>query len=130
MEEKKIFIKPKKTIYNTLKFAFDGLIVAYKTEIKLWIYTLIIIVNIILSLFLKVSLVEILIGIVLYGMAIVAEMINTVIERIVDKIIPEVSNDAKFMKDVAAGAVLMVGLTFAIVELIIYIPRIIQIIGR
>jgi len=60
------------------------------------------------------------------GMVIAAELINTVIERVVDLVSPEYHPLAKAAKDVAAGMVLLTCLTAIIVGVIIFAPPLYQ----
>lgn len=54
------------------------------------------------------------------------ELLNSVIELIVDHISPEYSVFAKHAKDMAAGAVLIGAVVSAIIGLIIFIPKLID----
>jgi len=54
------------------------------------------------------------------------ELLNSVIELIVDQISPEYSVFAKQAKDMAAGAVLIGAVVSAIIGLIIFIPKLID----
>jgi diacylglycerol kinase (ATP) len=53
------------------------------------------------------------------------EMLNTSLEVLADLICPEEHPTIKFIKDLAAGAVLVAAITAVIVGLIIFIPKII-----
>ncbi len=59
------------------------------------------------------------------GMVMGIEGLNTAIEKIADYIQPE--NDPKigFIKDVSAGAVMIVSIIASIVGLIIYVPKLV-----
>ncbi len=104
-------------------FAFAGIGVALQqTNFKIQISAAIIAV--ILGFVLDISLFEWIVVISLSGIVLTAEIINTSIEEIVNFISPEKNNKAKIIKDLAAGAVLVVALTAFIVGLIIFIPKI------
>lgn len=53
------------------------------------------------------------------------EGLNTAIEKMSDYIQPEFDEKIGFIKDISAGAVMMVSLAATIVGLIIYVPKII-----
>ena len=53
----------------------------------------------------------------------IAELFNTCVERIMDFIHPEEHPSIKFIKDLAAGAVLAAALTAVVVGLLIFIPK-------
>lgn len=59
------------------------------------------------------------------GMVLVAELINTAIEAVVDLASPEIHPLAKRAKDVAAGAVLVSSIIAIIVGLFLFGPRIV-----
>lgn len=56
------------------------------------------------------------------GMVIAAELFNTAIEKLVDRVSPERNPIAGQVKDIAAGAVLICAAAAAIIGLIIFIP--------
>lgn len=56
------------------------------------------------------------------GLVWVAEMFNTVIEKIMDHLSPEYHPKVKWIKDVAAGAVLVAAVIALITGCIIFIP--------
>jgi diacylglycerol kinase len=52
----------------------------------------------------------------------ITEMLNTVVEKIMDHLSPECHPRVKWIKDVAAGAVLISALVAAITGAVIFIP--------
>lgn len=58
------------------------------------------------------------------GLVMGIEGLNTAVEKISDYIQPEVDPKIGFIKDVSAGAVMIVSIIASIVGLIIYIPKI------
>ena len=118
-------MKDKKRLINSFKYAFEGIISALKTEKNMKIHVLIMILVIIFGIILKISKIEWIICIVLFGLVISLELINTAIENVVDLITQEINPKAKIAKDVAAGAVLVSAITSAIIGLMIFVPKII-----
>jgi diacylglycerol kinase (ATP) len=59
------------------------------------------------------------------GLVWITELLNTCIERMADLITLERNPNIKFIKDLAAGAVLVAAATAVIVGLFIFIPKII-----
>jgi diacylglycerol kinase (ATP) len=59
------------------------------------------------------------------GFVWVAEIVNTVVERLADLITKEHHPEIKIIKDLAAGAVLVAAITAVIAGLFIFIPKII-----
>lgn len=113
-----------KNIFQSIKCAISGIILAFKAEKNLTLYVLIAVIFFIFNLILKSSILEIAIFIILSSCVFAMEHINTAIERIVDKFILEKDENAKYIKDVAAGAVLICGIAFFVVEGLILIPKI------
>jgi diacylglycerol kinase (ATP) len=58
------------------------------------------------------------------GLVWVTEMINTCLERMADLISREEHPEIKYIKDLAAGAVLVAAITAVVVGLFIFIPKI------
>lgn len=52
----------------------------------------------------------------------ITEMLNTVVEKVMDHVAPEYHPRVKWIKDVAAGAVLIASLLALIVGMIIFVP--------
>ena len=57
-----------------------------------------------------------------FGVVIAAELFNTAIERLVDRVSPERHPVAGQVKDIAAGAVLVCAVAAAIIGIIIFLP--------
>lgn len=113
-----------KKLINSFKYAFEGINTALKEEKNMKIHIIIMILVIILGIVLKISRIEWIICIILFGFVISLELVNTAIESTVDIITQEKNPKAKIAKDVAAGAVLISSITAAIIGLIIFVPKI------
>lgn len=113
-----------KNIFESVKCAISGIILAFKAEKNLTLYVGIALVFLIFNIILKSSMMEICIFIILTAAVFATEHINTAIERIVDKFILTKDENAKYIKDVSAGAVLIFGIAFFLVEGLILIPKI------
>ena len=118
-------MKKKENILKSFKHAYEGIIFGIKNERNLEIHILIMILVIMFGIILKISQIEWLICIILLGLVISLELMNTAIETVVDMITLEKNPKAKIAKDVAAGAVLVSAISAAIIGLIIFIPKII-----
>ena len=112
-----------KKLLKSFKYAFDGIYTGIKEEQNMKIHITIMILVIIAGIILKISKIEWIICIILFGIVIGAEMFNTAIEQTVDIAMPEKNEKAKIAKDVSAGAVLIVAIASAIIGLIIFIPK-------
>lgn len=116
-----------KKLLKSFKYAFDGIYTGIKEEQNMKIHITIMILVIIFGIMLKISKTEWIICIILFGLVISMELINTAIENTVDLITKEKNEQAKIAKDVAAGAVLVSAIASAIIGLIIFVPKILLI---
>ena len=116
-----------KKIRNSFKYAIEGIWTSFKTERNMKIHIFIMILVIIAGIILKIDKLEWIICITLFAIVIGSELFNTSIETIVDMVMPEKNEKAKIAKDVSAGAVLVVAIGAAIIGLVIFVPRILNI---
>ena len=116
-----------KKIRNSFKYAIEGIWTSFKTERNMKIHIFIMILVIIAGIILKINKSEWIICIILFAIVIGSELFNTSIETIVDMVMPEINEKAKIAKDVSAGAVLVVAIGAAIIGLVIFVPRILNI---
>ena len=73
-----------------------------------------------------ISALEWCICLVLFGMIMALELVNTAIEAVVDLVTEEKRPLAKLAKDTAAGAVLIAALMAAAAGLMIFLPKLLQ----
>ena len=106
-------------------YAKSGIKASLKREQNLNIHMLFFVFAIICSIVLKISHFEFLIIILVSGLVISLELVNTAIENAVD-INAKISKEAKLAKDAGSGAVLIAAITAIIVGLIIFVPKIID----
>ena len=116
-----------KKLINSFKYAFSGIATAFKSEKNKKIHFTMMMLVIIFGILLKISLNEWLVCIMLFCMVIGSEMINTAVENVVNLAMPTKNEVAKNAKDISAGAVLVFAIGSAIIGLIIFIPKIINI---
>lgn len=118
--------KKNKKLINSFKCAIQGIIQAMKTEKNVKIHITIMILVIISGIVFKIAKQEWITCIILFGLVISLELVNSAIETTVDIAMPEISEKAKNAKDIAAGAVLVSAISSAIIGLTIFIPKIIE----
>lgn len=126
LNSERINLKMKKLL-KSFKYAFEGIFTGIKKEQNMKIHIAVMIFVIIFGIMLKISKTEWIICIILFGLVISMELINTAIENTVDLITKEKNEQAKIAKDVAAGAVLVSAIASAIIGLIIFVPKILLI---
>ena len=113
-------VNKSKNVISSFKYAFQGMFSALKTERNLKIHVTIMILVIIAGIVLKISKIEWIICIILFGLVIGGEMLNSAIETVVDIAMPDINSKAKFAKDAAAGAVLVFAIASAIIGFMIF----------
>ena len=74
----------------------------------------------------QISIQEWLFQIIAIALVIIAESLNTAIEKIADFIHPEYHKQIGVIKDVSAGAAFFAAIFAVIIGLIIYVPKFIQ----
>ena len=116
-----------KKLIKSFKYAFEGIFKGIKEEQNMKIHIAIMILVIIFGILFKISKIEWIICIALFGLVISMELINTAIENTVDLITKEKNEQAKLAKDVAAGAVLVSTIAAATIGLMIFVPKILEI---
>lgn len=126
-KKRKMRVKTKKLI-KSFKYAFEGLTTAFKQEKNMKVHVLIAVLVLILGFALKISKIDWIICTFAIVMVITAELFNTAIETIVDMITMQKNEKAKIAKDVSAGAVLITAIGAAIVGIIIFSPKIMELI--
>lgn len=114
-----------KRLRKSFGYAFKGIDDVIKHEPNMKIHVVVAILVVIMAYILKVSIIEWIILVLLIGAVLAAETINTTIENLVDMYTKEYDEKAKIVKDTAAGTVLILAITSAIIGLIIFIPKII-----
>ena len=110
----------------SFKYALAGIIRTIIEERNIKIHLLAVIVVIVMGIIYKISNIEWIICIILFGLVISSELLNTVIEITVDLVTKEKNILAKKAKDAAAGAVLVNAIISVIVAIIIWLPKIIK----
>ncbi|KUO51481.1 MAG: diacylglycerol kinase [Desulfitibacter sp. BRH_c19] len=110
-------------------FAISGIRYAVKTQrnMKIHIFALILVIG--AGLWLDLSAIEWSIVLVMAGLVIISEMLNTAIEALVDMETQEYHPLAKTAKDVAAGAVLIASIISIIIGLFIFGSKLLDKVG-
>lgn len=125
---KKKFKKSKPSLLKSFYYAFQGIKVNILTERNLAIHFLVMLLVILCGFVFKISVTEWLICILLFGFVITLELMNTAIETAIDICMPEINPKAKLAKDTSAGAVLVVAIVAVVIGIIIFGPKILDLI--
>ncbi|TWT49978.1 Undecaprenol kinase [Thalassoglobus neptunius] len=104
----------------SLKIAIRSLFEAAATERNFRIQLAIAVAVIVAGLILGLTTIEWIVIAICIGGVLSAELINTAIESVVDLLQPEIDERARRAKDFAAGSVLVVSITAAVVGLLVF----------
>ena len=118
-----------KRLINSFKYACMGIKSAIKSEKNMKIHVLASILVTAFGFFFKLEPLEWVACILAIVIVIGSEMLNTAIETVVDLVSPNINPLAKKAKDIAAGSVLVMAIGALLVGLIIFIPKIINILS-
>lgn len=112
-----------RSIIESFNYAVTGIISALKTEKNMRIHFVIALLVIVISLFFDFNRTEFLLLLFSISLVVVAEMINTAIERIIDLITTDFHPLAKLVKDIAAGGVLIATINSVVVGYLLFFDR-------
>lgn len=117
-------MKKQESLAKSFGHAFAGIWTCIKRERNMKLHLIAVVLVVAAGWWLRISTTEWLICLILFGMVLGAELINTAIEAVVDLSEKE-NNTAKLAKDAAAGAVLVCAVIAAISGFIIFLPKVI-----
>lgn len=115
-----------KNIKDAFKNAINGVEYVFKNEHNYRIQTFFSILAILIGIILKINYIEFAIIFITIGLVFFAEFVNSVVEIIVDMYTEEYNERAKIAKDVAAGTSLLMAMCSVIIGILIYLPKIIE----
>tara|TARA_R110002049_G_scaffold87886_1_gene222439 strand:- start:1541 stop:1912 length:372 start_codon:yes stop_codon:yes gene_type:complete len=109
---------------RSIGFALKGAFLLVKTEASIKVQFFIGILMTALGFYYEISSIEWILQIFAIGMVMGIEGLNTAVEKIADYVQPEFDLKIGFIKDISAGAVMIVSIAASIIGCIIYIPKI------
>ena len=112
-----------RNLMDSFNFAFQGIIYAIKTQRNMQIHVAASVFILILSLFFRLSRLELMLLFATISMVLVTEMINTAIEAAIDLMTNQYNIFAKIAKNVAAGAVLIAAVNAIVVAYLLFFSR-------
>lgn len=110
---------------KSFKYAVNGIKDALRSEPNLRFHFLATIVIFVIAILLKFNSVELTILVLTIFFVITLELVNTAIEQIVNLHSKEISEEARAIKDISAGAVLFGAITSVIVALFLFVPKLV-----
>lgn len=118
----------KRTFIDSVKNCLEGISYTITNENNFKREMILGILAVILSAVLKISLLEWIVVILLINFVLVCELLNTALEKTVDLYTTKYNETAKIVKDVAGASVLVMCTFSAIIGVIIFLPKIINLI--
>ena len=119
----------KDPLYKSFGYAFQGIFNTIRTERNIKIHCAAAILVTIFGIWLQISKTEWMICSILFGLILALELVNTAVEATVDLFTEERKPLAKKAKDAAAGAVLIVAIFAAVIGILIFIPKLLDVAG-
>ncbi|WP_079242203.1 diacylglycerol kinase family protein [Chryseobacterium indologenes] len=110
----------KPPIYKSFLHAFRGIFMMVKTERNFQIEFIAFFVNLFLIFYFKLNSTDTALVIIASFAVLSAEIFNTAIEKICDIIQPDFDKRIGFIKDIAAGAVVLTAIAAVIVGVLVY----------
>ncbi len=110
----------KPPVHKSFQNAFRGIFLMMKSERNFQIELLAFMINLFLIFYLKLSAADAVCVLIVSFGVLAAEIFNTSIEKICDIMQPEFDIRIGFIKDISAGAVLLVSISSVIVGILVY----------
>lgn len=114
---------------RSFRYAWQGFTHIWSQHQNIRFHMMMAVVAVIISYLLKISYIEYLFVFITIFFVIICEMMNTAIEEMTNLITTDHRKEAKIAKDVAAAAVFLSAAFSVIVGLIIFLPKVIQLLG-
>lgn len=118
-----------KNFLEALKNSLNGIKYVIKNEKNIKIELVFAILAILVSFILKINFTEMSIIALVIFLVLFAEFLNTTLENLVDLYTEEYNEKARIIKDISAGAVTLVSCASIIIGILIFLPKILIIIG-
>lgn len=107
---------------KSIVFAVKGAKQLVTTEHSIMVQSIIVIIMIIAGYYFGINRYEWMMQILVFGLLLSIEGLNTAVEKIADFVHPDFHERIGFIKDIAAGAVFFAAITAIIIGCIIYFP--------
>ena len=108
---------------RSLKFAIRGAWLLITTEHSIMVQVSIAIIMTVVGFIMQLSLIEWMFQLLAIGLVLVAESLNTGLEKLSDFVHPDYNDRIGFIKDISAGAATFAAIIAVIIGLIIYLPK-------
>ncbi len=124
---KERYKKPEENFKNSFVAAIEGLKYSFFEEKNMYVHFFALALVIVAGFLFDISYLEWLIIALVSALVIALELVNTAIEVVIDMVDPQFNPLAKIAKDAAAASVLVMSASALIVGLIIFLPKVLEI---
>ena len=118
-----------KNFLKSFIYAFRGILAGFKNQRNIWVQLTLGVCAIGCAFLLKLPVEQLCILFIVCFLVIASELFNTAIEKTVDMISPEIHPDAGKIKDISAGAVLVLAILSVFIGGLLFIPPILRLFG-
>jgi len=108
---------------RSLTFAIRGAWLLITTEHSIMVQVAIAVIMTVVGFIMKLSSIEWMFQVLAIGLVLVAESLNTGLEKLSDFVHPDYDDRIGFIKDISAGAATFAAIIAVIIGLIIYLPK-------
>lgn len=108
---------------KSVGFAVKGALKLITTEHSVMVQSSLAVLMTVAGFYFKIDRYEWMMQILVFGLVLGVESLNTAVEKIADFIHPEYHERIGFIKDIAAGAVMFAALAAMAIGLLIYVPK-------
>ena len=119
----------KKKLIHSFKYAINGIKLCINNEQNMFIHFTIATLVVASAFIFKISKLEWILCILMISLVLASELINTSIEAVCDLITDKENKYVKIAKDTAAGAVLVFSISAALIGLLIFVPKVLEMVG-
>jgi diacylglycerol kinase len=109
-------------LLQSFGYAFKGLFAAVQSELNMKIHLLAVIIVVFAGFYFKVTSTEWALVLLCMALVIALELINTAIEKLLNKLHPEFDETIGLAKDISASAVLFASIIAVIIGGIVFVP--------
>ena len=127
--KERLKLQGKTRFSESVVHAVDGINYTASHERNFKIELIFMVLVLIAGIIFKISRMEMLVLLLTCASVLVLEMVNTAVERCVDLVTKEYHELAKNAKDIAAGAVFVMSMFSVCIGIIIFLPKILEMLG-
>jgi len=113
-----------KRLFKSFRYAIKGMMKTLREEQNLHIQSIAAIIVVVLGAYFNLTRIEWIALILVIGLVIIMEVVNSAIERVTDMLKPRLNTYVKEIKDIMAAAVMLASIIAVLVGLIVFMPYI------